>query len=153
LGCWIGWSLAVYHHGFVPSGVAERVLFDDSVSHLDQAAAMGRGVILIGAHGFCHDIGAAAVNRLHPVTVLARESKSPTREILKRHWYQATGIEMACRPRRSSVVADTMTCIRALRSGRAVAITPDVLVSAKKGVSVQFLGRQVFLSPGIAVLA
>ena len=152
-GCWISWSLAVYHHGFVPSGVAERVLFDDSVSRLDQAAALGRGVILIGAHGFCHDVGAAAVNRRHPVTVLARESKSAAREAMKKRWYQARGIEMACRPRRSSVTADTMTCIRTLRRGRALAITPDVLVSSQKGVSVQFLGREVFLSPGIAVLA
>src|SRR5262249_10189415 len=75
LGCWAGWSLAVYQAGFDRSGVAERLVFDESVANLDRAAARGRGVVLSCPHLFCHEMAAAAVHRRHPVVALVRESK------------------------------------------------------------------------------
>jgi lauroyl/myristoyl acyltransferase len=152
-GCWVSWSLAVYHRGFAESGVSERLTFDDSVSHLDQAMARGRGVILVCPHFFCHELGAAAVNRRHPVAIIVRENKNPARDRVKQHWYEATGIETVRRPRRSSLMADTLAYLRVLKSGRALGITPDILVPPDKGVPVQIFGREVFLSPGMAVLA
>jgi len=152
-GSWVSWSLAVYHRGFEESRVTDRLIFDDSVSHLDRAMALRRGVILVCPHFFCHELGAAAVNRRHPVAVIVRENKDPARDRVKQHWYEATGIEAVRRPRRSSLMADTLAYLRVLKNGRALGITPDILVSPSKGVPVQIFGREVFLSPGMAVLA
>jgi len=153
VGKLIGWSLAVHEAGFERSGVADLVELDESVSNLDRAVAAGRGVILASPHVFCHEIGAAAINRRHRVTALVRESKSPGREALKRRWYEATGMATVHRPRRSSVIGDTLAYLRLLRRGEVLAITPDLVVPASRGVPVVMFDREVHLMPGIVVLA
>jgi lauroyl/myristoyl acyltransferase len=152
-GCWVGWTLAVYHHGFEGSQIGERVPFDDTLRYFDEAMALGRGVVLVSPHFFCHEIGAAAMNRRHPLTAIVRESKDPSRDAVKEQWYRATGLETLRRPRQSSLMSDTLAYVRALRGGRVLAITPDIMVPANKGVAVEFFGRQVYLSPGMAMLA
>jgi len=153
LGRWFGWSMATYHHGFPHSGLPERMSFDSSIAHLDEAAARGRGVVLASPHQFCHEIGAAYINLRHPVVAVVREGKSPGRERMKRRWYEATGLGLVHRPRRSSIMADTFACLRVLRSGRLLAITPDVIVKPESGFPVRMFGRTVRLSPGLVVLA
>jgi KDO2-lipid IV(A) lauroyltransferase len=152
-GCWSGWSLAVYQAGLEGSGVAARLEFADSVAHLDRAVAKGKGVVLACPHLFCHEMAAAAIHRRHPVVALVRESKDPERGALKQHWYEATGMDTARRPRDSSVISDTLAYLRVLRSGRILGITPDVLLPAGKGLPVRMFGRQVTLSPGVVLLA
>ncbi len=153
LGCWAGWSAAVYARGFVDSGIAAKITLDDSFAHVEAAIAKGKGVILACPHAFCHELAAAAINRRHPVVALVRESKSSAREAMKARWYQATGMSVVKRPRRASIVADTMSAIRTLRSGAILGITPDVIVAPDKGMTVQLLGRPVALSPGIIMLS
>ena len=153
LGRWFGWSMAIYHRGFWGCGVPDHITFHDSVAHLDAAVARGRGVILASPHQFCHEIGAAYISGRHKVVALVRESRSPWREAMKRRWYEATGMEVVRRPRRSSLVADTLACLRVLREGCLLGITPDVLVSPGAGIRVRMFGRAVYLSPGIVVLA
>ncbi len=152
-GQWVGWSLAVYEAGFERSGVADLIELDESVSNLDHAVAAGRGVILAAPHVFCHELGAAAINRRHRVTALVRETKSPGREVLKQRWYEATGMATVRRPRHSSVVGDTLAYLRLLRRGQVLAITPDLVVPANRGVPVVMFDREVHLMPGIVVLA
>ena len=149
----VGWSLAVYQAGFARSGVAELIDLDESVAHLDQAVAAGRGVVLAAPHLFCHELGAAAINRRHPVVALVRETKSPGRERLKRRWYEATGMTTVLRPRHTSIVGDTLAYLRLLRRGQVLALTPDLVVPANRGVPVAMFGRQVHLMPGLVVLA
>src|SRR5262245_44452855 len=59
-GCWVGWSAATYNHGFQGAGLADRILFDSSIVHVDRAIAKGRGIIFACPHGFCYELGAAA---------------------------------------------------------------------------------------------
>jgi KDO2-lipid IV(A) lauroyltransferase len=153
LGCWAGWSAAVYSRGFVDSGIAAKITLDGSFAHVEAAVAKGKGVILACPHAFCHELAAAAINLRHPVVALVRESKSAAREAMKSRWYQATGMSIVKRPRRASLVADTMSAIRSLRSGAILGITPDVIVPPEKGVPVRLLGRRVVLSPGIITLS
>jgi lauroyl/myristoyl acyltransferase len=153
LGCWAGWSAAVYSRGFVDSGIAAKITLDASFAHVEAAIARDKGVILAAPHAFCHELAAAAINLRHPVVALVRESKSAAHEAMKARWYQATGMSIVKRPRRASIVADTMSAIRSLRSGAILGITPDVIVPPGKGVPVQLLGRQVVLSPGIITLS
>jgi lauroyl/myristoyl acyltransferase len=153
LGQWFGWSMAVYHRGFWKSTVPEGMAFDPSVEHLDEAVSRGHGVILASPHQFCHEMGAAFISGRHKVVALVREGKSRSRERMKERWYASTGMEVVKRARRASVIADTLAYLRVLKSGRLLAITPDVLVSPEKGVGVKMFGREVFLSPGLIVLA
>src|SRR5262249_26110936 len=66
-GTWAGWSLAVFQAGLEGSGLAERISFDESVAHLDDAVARGRGVVLAAPHLACHEITAGFLHRRHPV--------------------------------------------------------------------------------------
>jgi lauroyl/myristoyl acyltransferase len=152
-GRYAGWSMAVYQAGFEKAGMVERFPFDDSVANLDRAVAAGKGVILSAPHVFCHEIGAAALNRWHPLAMISRESKSPARTAMKQHWCEATGLETVRRPRHVSVVADTRTYLRVLRAGRILAITPDLVANQGKGVPMKAFGRDMHLAPGVAVLA
>src|SRR5262249_44304780 len=105
------------------------------------------------AHVFCHEMGAAAINRRHPVTAIIRESGDRIREAMKAKWYQATGMTTLHRSRHSSLMADTMAYLRVLRSGQILAVTPDVIYPQDNGVRVETFGRPVTLSPGCVVLA
>jgi KDO2-lipid IV(A) lauroyltransferase len=152
-GTWAGWSLAVFQAGLEGSGLAERISFDESVAHLDDAVARGRGVVLAAPHLACHEITAGFLHRRHPVAALVRESKSPGHDAVKRRWYEALGLETVHRARGSSLVADVVALLRVLRGGRVLAVTPDVLMPPGRGVPVRLFGRTVHLSPGVAVLA
>ncbi len=153
LGRWFGWSMAIYHRGLRNSGVPDKIVCHESVARLDEAVARGRGAILASPHQFCHEIDAAYVNGRHRVVALVRESVSPPREAMKRRWYEATGLDVVRRPRQSSILADTLACLRVLRGGGILAITPDVIVPASKGVQVRMFGCNVCLSPGMVLLA
>jgi lauroyl/myristoyl acyltransferase len=153
LGDWLASSLALYNRGLAASGVAGTIRLDESIANLDRAVALGRGVVLVSPHAFCHELGAAVINRRHPVVALVRESKNPVRDAIKRRWYEATGLETVLRSRKSSMLADVMSYIRVLRDGKVLAITPDLPVAAEAGVPVKILGRTVSLNPGMVALA
>ncbi len=153
LGTWAGWSLAVYQKGFTASGVARRIHLDDSVAHVDRAMSLGKGVILATGHFFCHEMGAAAINLRHPLVALVRESKDPLRHAVKQRWYQATGLELVHRARRSTLLADALAYLRVLRAGKILAITPDLPVRPDRGVPVSMFGKTVVLPSGMIALA
>src|SRR5262245_2477482 len=153
MGNWFAGSLALYNRGFAASGVAQTIRFDDSIANLDRAVAQGRGVVLVSPHAFCHEIGAAVINRRYPVVALIRESKSPVRDAIKRRWYEAARLETVLRSRKDSMLADVMSYIRVLRDGKVLAITPDLPVADNAGVPVNILGRTVSLNPGMVALA
>jgi lauroyl/myristoyl acyltransferase len=154
-GFWVGHGLNVYAHGIERSGLTDQVELDpDTVRHLDEAVARGKGVILASPHLFLHEMGAGLIHRRHPVTAIVRDSKDPVWARMKVHWYNtALGVETLSRPRRSSMAEEIITILRALRTGRVLGITPDVLASRRTGVPVRLFGRTVLLSPGIILLA
>jgi lauroyl/myristoyl acyltransferase len=153
LGRWFGWSMVTYNHGFWNSTLPDRITFDGSVAHLDEAVARGKGVVLASPHHFCHEIGAAFICGRHKVAAVVREAKSRSREAMKRRWYAATGLEAVRRPVRGSIMADIFACLRILKRGGVLAITPDVIVKPESGIPVRMLNRTVHLSPGAVVLA
>ena len=113
----------------------------------------GKGVVLASPHAFCHELAAAAISLRQRFVLLARESKNPARQWIKTRWYEATGVSVVNRPRKSSIMADTVTAIRTLQNGSLLGITPDVIVPADKGMPVTMFNRTVRLSPGAVVLA
>ena len=155
LGFWVWHSLNVYTHGIERSGVTDQLELDpDTVRHLDEAVARGKGVVLVSPHMFLHEIVAGLIHRRHPVTAVVRESKDPAWGQIKVRWYNtALGLEMLARPRRSSVAREIGSMLRVLRAGQILGITPDVLTSPRTGVPVRLFARTVSLSPGMILLA
>lgn len=153
LGLWIGWSLAVYEHGMDKSGIAARCEEGDARPIFEAAFAKGRGVVLAETHFFAHEIVAGYVNRHFPVAALVRESKFPAHNAVKEKWYRALGLPVVHRARHSSLLADTVELIRVLRTGKALGITPDLIVPKAKGIAVRMFGKDVCLAPGFAFLA
>lgn len=153
LGRSYGWAMDVYHRGFWRSCVPDCIEFDDSVSHLDQAVARGKGVIVVMTHQFCYELAGAYINGRHKAVAIVREQDDPRRVSLKSQWYNATGLTTVRRPRHSSLAADMYACLSVLKSGSLLGITPDTIVSRTSGVPVEMFGREVNLSPGFLLIA
>ena len=153
LGQLVGWSMAIYRHGLVGSGACDKVRFDDSVCHLDDAIARGRGVIVAAPHLFGHEIAAGHTALQRGLVALVRESKNPKRTAMKHHWYAQLGVETLRRPRKASVMSDIGACVEVLSQGKVLAITPDVVVSETQGMPVRVFDREVYLQPGMVYLA
>ena len=134
--------------------VNERVLLDDSFERLRQAAAMGKGVVLMGVHASNFLLVLARINRELPITVYLRHSRDPRRQAIKKRWCEITGLDFIAEPpsaanpmRRAEIMAD------ALSQGRTLIITPDLAQKREDGVPVRLLGREVYLPAGAAAIS
>lgn len=155
LGLWAGYSLGIYGVGFDQSFAPQRFFHDpDTLHNLDAAVAKGKGVVLVSPHLFGHEIAAATMHRRHSFTALVRESKDANWGKIKDRWYgDALGLETVKRPRKSSAAGDIAAMLRALRAGKVLGITPDVLTNRTSGMPVRLFNRTVHLSPGMILLA
>ncbi len=155
LGIWIGHSLGVYGAGLDHSLVSTQIDLDpETVHHLDQAVAKGKGVVIAAPHLFCHEIAAGLIHRRHPVTALVRESKDAGWGAIKGRWYgEALGLQTVLRPRKGSTAGDIAAMLRVMRAGKVLGITPDVLTSRTSGLDVTLFNHTVSLSPGMILLA
>jgi lauroyl/myristoyl acyltransferase len=134
--------------------VRERILLDDTFDRLREAAAPGRGVVLLGVHASNYMLVLARINQELPITVYLRHSRDPRKQEAKRAWCRATGLDFIAEPpdilnpaRRAEVMAD------ALRQGRILIITPDLAQKREDGVPVRWLDREVYLPGGPAALS
>jgi KDO2-lipid IV(A) lauroyltransferase len=155
MGLWMGHTLGVYGAGFDDSLAGTLIELDpETIHHLDAAVLRGKGVVLVSPHLFCHELGAAHINRRYPVTALVRESMYPGWAVIKQRWYEdRLGLRIVMRPRRGSLAGDMAAALRVLRSRHLLGITPDVLVARTSGMPVTLFGRTVSLSPGMILLA
>lgn len=144
-------------HGMPPSlarVVHERVQIDATFDRLRQAAAEGKGVVLLAGHGVNFLMGVARINEEVPVTIYSRWSDNPRRRIAHRRWCHASGLPFIAEPpsaadptRRAALM------VEALQAGRVMVITPDLVQKREQGVPVRFLGREIYLPAGPAALS
>ena len=146
-------TLVGFHRGFDATLVPRRLELGATVSVLDDSMAQGRGVIMATPHWVGHELAGGLINRRHPIVMLVREASTPQRTDLKLKWYRSIGVETVLRPRRSSLFDDAMACLRVLRKGGLLAITPDLLAGPGHGVEVALFGRRVSLHGGAIALA
>ena len=102
-------------------------------AHLSEATALGRGVILIGAHYAVMDVISAPLSQAGPIDVMYRFNKNPAWE-----WLQVTG-----RRRYFDGVIereDTRQVLRRLRQGRVIWYAPDQDYGKKHSVFAPFFG-------------
>jgi lauroyl/myristoyl acyltransferase len=131
-----------------------RVELDDSVQRLAAAAAGGRGAILVGPHIANYLVNLTRLNQVLPLTVYLRHAKDPNRQQAKQRWYRASGVSWICEPPgRGGPLGRLGQMSAALRAGRVLFITPDLVKKRGEGVPVRLLGREVYLPGGAAALA
>jgi lauroyl/myristoyl acyltransferase len=149
---WARYTALTFHRGFAASGFAEEggVLHETFV-HLERAAAMGRGVVLVGPHQFGHELFAALIHRrITLVGVIRQEERNAA---LFERWYQQLGMPTILRPRHAGAVSDFRAMLRVLRDGATLGITPDLPGAEGEGEVVQWFGRRVGLRGGAFWLA
>src|SRR4051794_1237933 len=91
LARWSAYSLLVYRRGLAGSTIGKHFHLGESVRHLDQAVARGRGVLVLGPHVFGHEIAAGIMGQRHKLAALVRAAPSG-KEKLKKCWYAAVGL-------------------------------------------------------------
>ena len=134
--------------------VAERVELDESVGRLREAAARGKGVIIMGPHIANYLLNLARLNQDVPLTVYLRYSKDPRRRAAKQRWYQASGVGWISEPADAGGPLGRLGRLAAaLRDGRTLFITPDLPQKRGDGTPVRFFQREIYLPAGPAVLA
>lgn len=153
----VGWFLAgalsTFHHGIDATPIPDEIKFDDSIFLLDAAVAEGRGVVIASPHWSGHELAAAVVSRRHPTALLVRQAPSTEQMTRKLEWYKALGIEIVLRPRRASAIKDAVGYLSILKTGKVLAITPDLLAAPGQGVEAQIFGRRARLYGGAFALA
>jgi lauroyl/myristoyl acyltransferase len=153
----VGWflsnSLATFHGGIAATPVISQIKFDESIHVLDNAFAEKRGVVLTAAHWSGHELVAAVIARRHPMVMLVRQASTPERIARKLKWYQALGVETVLRPRQTSTIADAVAYLKVLKSGKMLAVTPDLLADPGTGVEVSIFGRPARLHGGAFAIA
>ena len=153
----LGWSLSnalsTFHYRIAATAVAEEVKFDESVRLLDDAVGEGRGVILTSPHWSGHELVAAIINRRHPMVMLVRQAPTSERMARKLKWYDALGAEIVLRPSQASTVKDAVAYLKVLKSGKLLAMTPDLLADPGQGVETLIFGRRARLPGGAFALA
>ncbi|MBK8268819.1 MAG: hypothetical protein IPK83_11160 [Planctomycetes bacterium] len=73
---------------------------------------------------------------------------------MKRAWCEAAGLDVIIEPRdAANPVGSAMICAEAIRSGKILAITPDLAQERGEGTPVKLLNRTAYLPTGPASLA
>lgn len=113
--------------------------------------APGRGALLVCPHLCGHEIMAATLCPEFPLTYLVRRSPDEAYEAIKQRWYRSLGVEIvyrASQPGGKGGLADAVAVLRSLKSGRILAMTPDLPQRESTGVPVRFFGRPLHVPGG-----
>jgi len=142
--------------------VRRRILLDASFNRLNQAAALGKGVIIMAPHVVDLPLWMARLSQEVPLSVYMRDTKNPTRRHAKQLWYHSAGFEAIVESSRNPDPLDTEQAdanssrnrlIEALGRRRTVVITPDIPQKDRPIKPVRFFDRQVCLPRGAAILS
>lgn len=133
---------------------ASRIEFDESVSHLLETVAEGRGAVLVGPHISNYLLNLTRLNQVLPLTVYLRYSKQHPRREAKQRWYQASGVGWISEATQAGGALGRLGRMAdALRAGRVLFITPDLPQKRDSGTPVRFFDREIYLPAGAAALA
>ena len=149
---WARYTALTFQRGFDRSGFAEEGgELDDTVGHLARAAALGRGVVLVGPHQFGHELFATLLHRrITPMVGIIRPERHAA---LFGRWYAQLGLPTILRPPHSGAVSDFRVLLRVLKDGSTLGVTPDLPGGPEAGDGVRWFGRHVRLRAGAFWLA
>ncbi|HWL95674.1 MAG TPA: hypothetical protein VNT79_19305, partial [Phycisphaerae bacterium] len=132
---------------------SEEVDLDESVQVAKQTV-QARGGILAPAHCANYLISLVRLRETLPISIYLRWSKDQRKVDLKRAWCEAAGLDVIIEPRDSAnPMGSAMFCAEVIRSGKMLAITPDLAQERDGGTPVTIFGRTAYLPGGPASLA
>ncbi|MCA9256164.1 MAG: hypothetical protein KDA33_11030 [Phycisphaerales bacterium] len=130
------------------------VQIDASVERAKAVISARQGGLIVPAHCVNYLVSLVQLNQHLPVSMYLRWSKDARKVDLKRRWCEAAGFDVIIEPpRMTNPAARAELIVEAIRSGRTVAITPDLAQRTAEGVPVRWLGRIAHLPAGPASLA
>ena len=132
---------------------SQEVQFDESVRVLDEAVAEGRGVVLASPIGRAMRLWPRSSAGDTRWSCLCGKLRHPERASRKLKWYNSLGEETVLRPIRASTIKDAAAYLKVLKSGKLLAITPDILADPEQGVETRIFGRPARLHGGAFALA
>jgi lauroyl/myristoyl acyltransferase len=153
LGWWISRALSTFQNGVAATSLPAEIAFDESFAALDEAAAEGRGIVLVSPHWSGHELMGGIINLAHPMSMVVRQAPTPERMERKLKWYDALGVGIVQRPSQAAAIKDAVAYLRVLKANRLLAITPDLLAGPGQGVEVRLFGRPIRLYGGAFALA
>lgn len=134
--------------------IVDRIEFDDSVALLEEAAARGRGVVVMGPHIANFLFNLARLNHVVPMTIYMRYSRHEARREAKMRWCRASGMQRLVEPASTTRKTGRLaSLVRAVAGGATVFITPDMPRKRGDGTPVRFFDREIYLPAGAPVLA
>lgn len=139
--------------GFEESGVAQRFVFDDSVRHLKDAHAVGRGVVVIAPHLCGYPIIPRVLQDVVPCGIFLRRSPSSSKHAINQAIARAGGGQLVFVPEHTPPTEQLGIAMRILREGRALFITPDVPRKPDGGVPARIFGRTAYFPTGTFLMA
>lgn len=135
--------------------IADReVKLDASISSAGDVIRVRGGGIFAPAHCTNYLISLVRLNEVIPITIYLRWSKDQRKVDLKRAWCEAAGLDVILEPRdAANPIGSAMICAEAIRTGKVLAITPDLAQKCNDGTPVTVLERTAYLPTGPASLA
>ena len=135
--------------------IRSQVQLDPSVGHLREVLAAGKGAVVAAPHVCNYVFTLARLNMEVPLAVYLRWSPNQHKIRMKRQWCEAVGLPVILEPPdQANPTSRAAACVDALRSGRALVMTPDIAQKDRdKGVGVQILGHSACLPAGPASIA
>ena len=151
-------GLRVLSNGHSPEYVRELarrdIQLDASVESARSEIEQTKGGLIAPAHCVNYLVSLVRLNESVPISIYLRWSKDERRIDLKRRWCAAAGLDVIIEPAGiSNPAARAELIIDAIRSGKTVAITPDLAQRAGEGVPIRWMGRIAHLPSGPASLA
>jgi len=143
----------IFRAGFPASGCPERFKFDDSYEFLEQAYAMGKGVINIAPHICGYPVYPAVVSRRLPCSIYLRHNKDPRKMRINDAIGLAGEGDLVYPPKGASKAQRLQVAIDVLRQRKLLFITPDTPRKPHQGVAVTIYGKTVYFPTGVFVMS
>lgn len=143
----------IFRAGFDESGTADHFHFDESFRYLEQAHALGRGVLHVAPHICCYPVYPRVVSTRIPCSIYLRRSPDPRKHEINKAIGQAGSGHLVYPPADAARGQRLAVAMRVLREGRMLFMTPDLPRKPSEGVPVNILGRKVYFPTGMIIMA
>jgi lauroyl/myristoyl acyltransferase len=153
VGDQLAFLMHIFRTGFEGSGVVERFRFDESFRYLEEAHALGRGVLHVAPHLCCYPVYPRVVSSRVPCSIYLRRSPDPRKHEINKAIGLAGNGHLVYPPAGAPRGKRLQVALQVLRDGKALFMTPDLPRGPSDGVAVRILERTVYFPKGMILMS